>query len=465
MFSAKRERWCCCRRKHNSGRMRIIHTADWHIGQNFFGYDRKEEHRLFLDWLASEIRSREADVLLVAGDIFDGPNPSADSQRLYFSFLSRLIAENPALQVVIIAGNHDSAARLEAVAPLLETQKVFIRGLLPYASDGEIDYDRLILPLQGRNGEKLWCLAVPYLKIAEMEMLARQEERKSQDAEKSPKKFSEDVNREKDDCSEESERQNTAACRYKRGMNLFFDRLTECLKAHRMPGQAAVIVAHLQATGSEVSQEDRAEKVMIGGEEAVWPEAFDREIEYVALGHLHRAQQVSHRPWVRYAGAPLPMSFAESHYRQGVRWIEIGSGRIEREERIDFEAPVKMIRLPEKPQPFEQVKELLSRLPLKEDGGNPELYPFVEVRIQEAEPSVFMKEEIARAVEGKAVRLAKLSLTASETPGRHTDLLQAVRRMENDPLLLAQDHYRNKYGKELPERLTEKLRTVIRDLQ
>lgn len=72
--------------------MKLLHTADWHIGQYFFGYDRKEEHIYFLNWLKNTIREHEVDTLLVAGDVFDSPNPSAESQRIYYRFLKEVTA-------------------------------------------------------------------------------------------------------------------------------------------------------------------------------------------------------------------------------------------------------------------------------------------------------------------------------------------------------------------------------------
>lgn len=109
--------------------MKILHTADWHLGQTFFTYDRREEHEAFLEWLREQIKQVEADVLLIAGDVFDTPNPSAASQQLFYRFLRRITEENRALQVVVIAGNHDSAARLEAPNPLLEDMRITIRGI------------------------------------------------------------------------------------------------------------------------------------------------------------------------------------------------------------------------------------------------------------------------------------------------------------------------------------------------
>ncbi|MDR0843727.1 MAG: exonuclease subunit SbcD, partial [Tannerella sp.] len=88
--------------------MKLLHTADWHIGQTFYEYDRKAEHLQFLAWLRRQISDLSVDALLIAGDVFDSPNPSAESQRMFYRFLREVTSENPQLQVVIIAGNHDS---------------------------------------------------------------------------------------------------------------------------------------------------------------------------------------------------------------------------------------------------------------------------------------------------------------------------------------------------------------------
>lgn len=143
--------------------IRILHTADWHLGQTFFGYDRAGEHEVFLNWLAGEIREREIDALIIAGDVFDVSNPSAASQSLYYHFIYRVTAENPTLQIVIVAGNHDSAARLEAPLPLLQAMRTEVRGVVRKSDDGEIDYDHLTVELKNRDGEvQLLCMAVPF---------------------------------------------------------------------------------------------------------------------------------------------------------------------------------------------------------------------------------------------------------------------------------------------------------------
>ncbi len=88
--------------------MKILHTADWHLGHQLHGHDRRFEHDAFLDWLTDTLKAREIDALLVAGDLFDTANPPASAWQQLYRFLARLRAELPRLNMVLIGGNHDS---------------------------------------------------------------------------------------------------------------------------------------------------------------------------------------------------------------------------------------------------------------------------------------------------------------------------------------------------------------------
>lgn len=145
--------------------LKLIHTADWHLGQTFFGYDREAEHEAFLGFLTNLLVERQTDVLLIAGDVFDVTNPSAGAQRRFYRFLREANRLNPGLQIVIIAGNHDSAIRLEAPNPLLEELNTSIVGIVGRTDSGEIDLASLVIPLRNRAGEReALCLAVPFLR-------------------------------------------------------------------------------------------------------------------------------------------------------------------------------------------------------------------------------------------------------------------------------------------------------------
>lgn len=267
--------------------LRLIHTADWHLGQTFFGYDREVEHDAFLRWLTDLLTERETDVLLIAGDVFDVANPSAGAQRRFYHFLKEANRRNPALQIVIIAGNHDSAIRLEAPNPLLEELNTTIVGVVRRTDSGEIDLDSLLIPLRNKERKReALCLAVPFLRQG--------------------------------DYPPTDEPHDT----YIAGIDRMYKQLFTYADAKRELKEAIVAAGHLHATGAELSDDDRSERIIMGGLESVSADTFDARIAYTALGHIHKAQRVGGREAVRYAGSPLPMSFSEKNYRHQVVAVE-----------------------------------------------------------------------------------------------------------------------------------------------
>ena len=398
--------------------MKLIHTGDWHIGQTFFEYDRKEEHLRFLTWLKEQVQTLSADVLLIAGDVFDGPNPSAESQKIFYKFLREVTAENPNLQIIIIAGNHDSAARLEAPDPLLEEMNISVRGSVKRTPDGEIDFEHLIIPIT-RNEETIaWCLAVPYLRRGDYP-----------EAEK-----------------------------YELGIQKMYEELHR-----RVPDKTKPIVAmgHLQATGSEISENDRSERTVIGGLECVSPDSFSTEFAYTALGHLHRAQRVSKRENVRYAGAPLPMSFSEKNNKQGISFVEISKDEtIIRH--IEFDVPVKLIGIPKEPKPLREVLEEIDLLP---DGAITCDSPYLEIKVLISEPEPSLRYQTEEALKGKSVRLARIAAVMPEKIGETKtityDELQTI-----DPMEIAADIFKRRYGgEEMPGEMKKLLQTVIQEIE
>ena len=239
--------------------MRLLHTSDWHLGQTFHNFDRDREHELFLGWLLDTLAAERADALLVAGDIFDNANPSAKSQEQLYRFLSEAKRRLPDLGIVLIAGNHDSPARLEAPSPLLDAFGVRVVGP---ARDGggEFDPERLLVPLaRGGGGIAAWCLAVPFLRPADLA------------------------------ASENNDALELAEDDYVRGVRRLYRRVLEAALARREPGQALIALGHCHLAGGAVS-EDSERRIVIGGSEALPAGVFDPELAYVALGHLHRAQ-------------------------------------------------------------------------------------------------------------------------------------------------------------------------------
>lgn len=397
--------------------IRILHTADWHLGQTFFGYDRTEEHEVFLNWLAEEIRQKEIDALIIAGDVFDVSNPSAASQSMYYQFIYRVTAENPYLQIVIVAGNHDSAARLEAPLPLLQAMRTEVRGVVRKLEGGEIDYDHLTVELKNRKGEvELLCMAVPFL---------RQGDYPAVQTEGNP---------------------------YAEGVRELYAQLLQRLWKRRTENQAILAIGHLQATGSEIAEKDYSERTVIGGLECVSPEAFSEQIAYTALGHIHKAQRVSGRENVRYAGSPIPMSFAEKHYHHGVVMVTFDGGCAVDIERLECPKLIPLVSVPNgEPVSPEAILEALKELPETEAVA-----PYLEVKVLLEEPEPMLRQEIEEALADKNYRLARIVSTYRTETGNTTKENENWKRglQEMSPLQIAQSAFEKIYQVEMPVELT-----------
>ena len=273
--------------------MKILATSDWHLGNLFHGNDRLPEHKHFLKWLLEQIAEQKPDALLIAGDIFDNGNPSAAAQTVYYEFLADATQLCPNMQVIITAGNHDSASRLEAPRPLLTRYHVEIRGNVRkiwQQSNWLYSFDDLIIPVTNEQGEEVIILAVPFLRSDVV--------------------------------------QNTS---YSQGVNDFLRELTaEARKKH--PGRKCIMMAHMYAKGSDIAKKDASEKIVIGGQEEVDLEGWNDHPDYMTCGHIHKRQHIWNTDWARYTGSILPMSFAEKDYIHGIDLITIGCDKGEKKE-------------------------------------------------------------------------------------------------------------------------------------
>ena len=398
--------------------IRILHTADWHLGQTFFGYDRTGEYEVFLNWLAEEIRQKEIDALIIAGDVFDVSNPSAASQSMYYQFIYRVTAENPYLQIVIVAGNHDSAARLEAPLPLLQAMRTEVRGVVRKLEGGEIDYDHLTVELKNRKGEvELLCMAVPFL---------RQGDYPAVQTEGNP---------------------------YAEGVRELYAQLLQRLWKRRKENQSILAIGHLQAIGSEIAEKDYSERTVIGGLECVSPDAFSEQIAYTALGHIHKAQRISGRENVRYAGSPIPMSFAEKHYHHGVVMVTFDGGCAVDIERLECPKLIPLLSVPNgEPASPEIVLEILKELPVTEGAA-----PYLEVKVLLDEPEPMLRQEVEEALADKNYRLARIVSTYRNETGNAEKENENWKRglQEMSPLQIAQSAFEKIYQVEMPEELTD----------
>ncbi|WP_043529986.1 exonuclease SbcCD subunit D [Litchfieldella xinjiangensis] len=359
--------------------LKLIHTADWHLGQTFHGQERHAEHRAFLDWLLDALVDRQADALLVAGDIFDVVNPSLRAQELLYDFIVTAHERLPALDIVLIAGNHDSGNRIELPAPLMRRLRTHALGRVNWLDDGRLDAERLLVPLTDASGDtQAWCLALPFLRPAEVtgHGLGRNVERM-------------------DDALPSND--------YVGGISRVHEQLIDTARARRHPGQALVAMSHAHLHGAAVSEASER-PIVIGGEESISAALFPDDIAYVALGHLHRAQQVGESR-IRYSGSPLPLDFSETAYPHQVVEVSLDGEALTGVEAIPVPRPVAMHRIG--PGPLDEVVAELESLP--HDPERPrEQWPWLEVRVVLAAPVPDLRAQIEAAMEGKALRLLRL---------------------------------------------------------
>nr|WP_283101701.1 exonuclease SbcCD subunit D C-terminal domain-containing protein [Halomonas populi] len=355
----------------------MIHTADWHLGQTFHGQERHVEHRAFLDWLLETLAKRRADALLVAGDVFDVVNPSMRAQELLYDFIVAAHRRLPQLDIVMTAGNHDSGNRIELPAPLMRRLNTHALGRVQWCDDGTLDAERLLVPLTDAEGETCaWCLALPFLRPAEVtgHGLTPSDDN-------------------------ESERGN----HYVAGISRVHEQLIAAARERRAPGQALVAMSHAHLRGAAVSEASER-PIVIGGEESLSASLFPADIAYVALGHLHRPQQVSEAR-IRYSGSPLPLDFSEVSYPHQVVEVTLKGESLMKAEAIAVPRTIAMQRIG--PAGLDEVLAELEAL--APDQMLPrERWPWLEVRVTLSAPVPDLRARVEAALEGKALRLLRL---------------------------------------------------------
>ena len=348
-------------KKHKE--MKILATSDWHLGNMFHGNDRLEEHKHFLRWLLQQLREQQPDALLVAGDVYDNGNPSAAAQAVYYDFLASAQEECPQMRIVITAGNHDAASRLEAPRPLLTRSRVEVRGTLhrvwvpDVEADGQgtwqTDLDDLIVPLDDRYV----VLVVPYLR-SDVVMSYQKGKDSGNDEQTS----------------------------YTRGVSLLLKDLTE--RARELyPGRRLVMMAHMYATGAEIASHDASEKIVIGGLEEVNMEDWSDHPDYLTCGHIHKRQHIWQTDWARYTGSVLPMSFAEKDYTHGVDMITMDEEhRRPKVELLEYKPQHRLRVLPETDEDMtqKQLEKLIKKeLRERQNGELGDDYDYVMLKVNQ----------------------------------------------------------------------------------
>jgi exonuclease SbcD len=350
--------------------MKVVHTSDWHLGHTLHGVTREHEHACFLAWLVQACARERPDLVLVTGDVFDSATPPASAERMWFETVAAIAAYGA--EIVVIAGNHDSPARLGAPSPVLRELGVHVVGALPR------DPAEAVLEVAGG---RTVVAAVPFLRAADVG-----------DADPAA----------------------------------VYAAVLAAARARRRPDQALLATGHLYMVGAQQSVASER-PVAIGGVEATWSRLFDDDIDYVALGHLHKAQRVG-RDTIRYAGSPIAMAFDEVAYKHQIVVADVEVGRtIVRAELVPRAVELVRVR-----GAIDEALGELEALPAGGEAADP-TRPLLDVVVVLARPEPRLRARVEAALDGKRARLVRLLAETTGDGGALADGVAAQRLAELDP--------------------------------
>ncbi len=247
--------------------MKFIHLSDLHIGKRVNGFTMLDDQKYILEKILGIAESEAPDAVLIAGDVYDKPMPSAESVSLFDDFLFRLSETVPA--VLVISGNHDSPERIAFASRLIKKSGVYISPVY----DGNVEPVRL----EDKYGNVYFYL-LPFIKPSHVRL-----------------------------CFPEAE------------INSVNDAMKYALSQINIKqNERNVLVTHQFVTGALRCE---SEEIMVGGSEGVGADIFE-SFDYVALGHLHGPQNVKSAN-IRYCGSPIKYSFSETKHKKSVTVVEL----------------------------------------------------------------------------------------------------------------------------------------------
>jgi len=264
--------------------MRLIHTSDWHLGRKLKGVDRTPEIAEALQEILKYAKDFDVDAVLVAGDIFDVPNPSTEAEKVAYEFFYQL--NQLSIPSVAIAGNHDSATRIDSLAQLLSLAGVRALGRPRIADEGGV------ITMHTASG-KLCVGAMPF--ASERRMLAAEDV------------WNLDASEQKAD--------------YKTTVTYVLQNLATGFRTDA----ANVMMAHMTIEGAKFTGSEAA--FYSGNMYSFSSQAIPSECQYVALGHIHRPQQIANAAPTYYSGSLIQVDFGEVSEEKGFNVIDVEVGR------------------------------------------------------------------------------------------------------------------------------------------
>lgn len=398
--------------------MKILHTADWHIGKLLEGKSRLEEQRIVLEQFVSIADTTNADVICIAGDVFDNGHPSAGAEMLLYHTLKELSKQGQRL-VVLIAGNHDQPSRLEAIVPLAREHGIIIYGTprtkIPSGKYGNFEIESLEEGVFSFSckGEKAVFACIPYV---------------------SEKTLNEVLYREEDS----DERR---AADYAEKIGELFQKKASWYQEDTIN----VLVSHVFTLGCKKDGSEQG--MMLGNSYLLSPEVFPEKAQYVALGHVHRPQKVigSHGR-IRYSGSPLPYRLQETVIAKQCSLVTLHPQE---------EAVVKEFYF-DNPKPIEKwvcesYEEALKKC---EENQNRPCYVYLQIYTD-----TYIREEQLKELKGYKEDILEVIPVFPETEQKKTGTVFT----EKSFLELFLDYYQEKKGILPEEEILETLQEILKE--
>lgn len=391
--------------------MKILHTADWHLGHTFYGYDRQEEHQHFFNWLLNTISEQQPDALLLSGDTFDSPFPSAIAEKQFYDFLCKVTEENQGIQIILTGGIHESPLRLNVASSLFSRLGISVRSVVKHDRVGHVNFEDLIIPITSRTNpeDKAIVLAAPFLHANDYP-------------------------------------QGNSTLQRTR----FF--ITELEKTGRNKFSKDLPLLLMTSLPTTVDTELVDSTLADSLTYFDWSDLADK-FSYVALGGNSMPQTVEKFQNVRYPGSPLPLSFSRTSSNYGIYSVTLGTN----EDSIDwcrYEPLRQMISIPEQGTAgFEEVLRLLSKLPKNSKTQPFDNASYLEVRISEQHPTPSMLQAVTRILEERAVRLCRIR-GVRPNGGELNKKISIQDIPENvQAVQLARNAYKKEYQEEMPDEI------------
>ncbi|MFK7946798.1 MAG: exonuclease SbcCD subunit D C-terminal domain-containing protein [Saprospiraceae bacterium] len=278
--------------------MKILHTSDWHLGQKFLNNNRLDENKQTLSWLLQLVDKEQVDVLIIAGDVFDTMNPPNYARTLYYNFLTKL-EKTHCRHTIIIGGNHDSPTTLNAPRELLRTKNIHVVGAAMEKLEEEI------IKLKNKKGDvEAVIAAVPFLRDSDIRRSVAGE--LFEDREK----------------------------RIRAGIKTHYHQLAEKMLQYEDKNVPIIATGHLFASKATDSKDS---KIYVGSLDNIGVKDFPDLFDYVALGHIHKAQMVYYNNRIRYSGSLIPLGFKEIEDTKSVYLLEFDGRNFEK---TTIEVPV-----------------------------------------------------------------------------------------------------------------------------